>query len=601
MICGADLWHEIDAGDPPGWALHLRDALIGMYPEDVGRLRDHRAIDFGQYRDAPVAYIREVLKAPVVQPVQERICELMLTPPHRVIVVSANNIGKSWLAGALTNWRYDCFDPGVTITTAPTKRDVEDVLWGQVRAQRRTRWDFKGDRKPELWDRPDHYAKGYTGTSVEAFHGRHERYMMFLLDEAIKLKTFVWTGIKSMFRPGGKHLLAAFLNPTDTTAPVYAECSSPNYHVIHLSALDHPNVLANLRGADEDVIEGAVNCDMLAGWFQDELWFEPVRVEDFQLGDVVWPPPWLDREVAEGRLPPAVLQRALERWGRDGKRFCVRPGPEGQARVLGIWPSATPGAVWSDLAWKCATRELPGMERLPIRWRRVPQIGCDVARGTSDKADKTEIIVQIEGVAVEHFAAAGWETTRTFSFLMELADKWARIFNTRRDPRITPETRPQLIPIKVDDGGLGGGVVDMLKGRGYGVVPINASTASVAPHRYPRMRDQLWFAVPLAARRGEIDISRLTKRSRLELRNQAMGVQWKPDEHGRRKVEPKEKTKERLLRSPDGMDALNLAYCAATPPAAAAPHVIYSYQGPLPSGQPQQPGPFSGGKRDAIE
>jgi hypothetical protein len=44
------------------------------------------------------------------------------------------------------------------------------------------------------------------------------------------------------------------------------------------------------------------------------------------------------------------------------------------------------------------------------------------------------------------------------------------------------------------------------------------------------------------------------------LRLEAMSPTYKLDEHGRRVVEKKKDTKDRLGRSPDNMDALNLAY-----------------------------------------
>ncbi len=42
-----------------------------------------------------------------------------------------------------------------------------------------------------------------------------------------------------------------------------------------------------------------------------------------------------------------------------------------------------------------------------------------------------------------------------------------------------------------------------------------------------------------------------------------MAPTWKLDSQGRRVVEPKQDTKKRLKRSPDDMDALNLAYASA--------------------------------------
>lgn len=574
------LWNDIDEGSPtswPSWLWDIAGALRGMYPKEVGKFRDQRSSDFAQYRDKPQAYFAEVLKSLITNK-QNEICEKLLLPPYKVIAVSANNVGKSYLAGGLVNWFYDSFDPGVCISTAPRKQDVEDVLWKEVRTQRKTRWDFPGDKAPELFDRPDHYAKGYTGSNAEAFHGRHDERLLFIIDEATAVKPFVWQGIKSMFKGNGKHFLFAALNPTRTDTTAYAEAESGRYHVIHLSALDHPNIEAELKGLAPP-IPGAVDCYQLTEWLHDPEKFEVVSPEDFQIGDVIWPPPWADKF------------GALERFGLDGQRLCFRPTPEGQARVLGVWPSSTPGAVWSDLAWKAAMRAMPGQERLKVSWRMWPHIGCDVAVGTADRSDKTEIVVQIEGVAIEHRIGAGWDPDKTARVLIERAEHWARVYNANR-PFDVPFLRPKHLPIKIDDNGVGAGVTAIVRRAGYRAIPINASTIAKNPEKYPLMRDQLWFAVPLAARRGEIDLSRLSKKSQQQLREQAMGVRWALDLHGRRKVERKEETKRRIGRSPDGMDGLNLAYCAVPAQMDSPPQILDGYSGPWQNQQQTPKGPI---------
>lgn len=582
-------WDEARFVDPDtadDWVYEFTDALRGMYPAEAGRLRDAARYDFASYRDRPAEYIREVLKKEPT-PKQVEIAQLLKQPPYKVIAVSANNVGKTHVAGSLINWFYDCYDPSICISTAPTERHVKEVLWKEVRSQRTTTWDFRGDRVPELYDHQDHYAKGYTGRDAEAFHGRHPEHLFIILDEATALEQFVWQGVKSMFKRTGKHHLLALLNPTDTTSAAYAECESrdlkgmPNYHVVRLSALDHPNIIAQLKGAKEPHIPGAVDLDQLDEWFGDYEKFEPIHPDDFQLGDVLWPPTWAD------------IHGALERYG--GVRLCLRATPEGQSRVLGLWPTSTPGAVWSDIAWKSATRELDGLEPLPILWRRPPQIGCDVATGTSDRSDKTEIIAQIEGCALEHVVGSGWDHMRSALQLKELAIKYAHLFNERR-PQDVPYLAPEGVAINVDDGGPGGGVVSILKTMGYRAVPVNVTTSARKPEKYPIMRDELWFTVPLAARTSLIDISRLSFKSKMELRRQALAVRWKPDIHGRRKVEPKPETKKRIGRSPDSMDALNLSYYSSPLPANNGIEIVSTFTGPMPGQQEQPPGPINHGK-----
>ena len=91
-------------------------------------------VDFARYRSDPVAYAREVLG---VQWWDKQIEVARRLMQHkRVFVKASHSVGKSFLAGGLVNWFFDCFDPGLCITTAPTARQVQDILWKEIRAQR---------------------------------------------------------------------------------------------------------------------------------------------------------------------------------------------------------------------------------------------------------------------------------------------------------------------------------------------------------------------------------------------------------------------------------------------------------------------------------
>ena len=54
----------------------------------------------------------------------------------RVFVKASHSVGKSFLAGGLVNWFFDCFSPGICLTTAPNSQQVKDILWKEVRVQR---------------------------------------------------------------------------------------------------------------------------------------------------------------------------------------------------------------------------------------------------------------------------------------------------------------------------------------------------------------------------------------------------------------------------------------------------------------------------------
>jgi hypothetical protein len=66
-----------------------------------------------------------------------------------------------------------------------------------------------------------------------------------------------------------------------------------------------------------------------------------------------------------------------------------------------------------------------------------------------------------------------------------------------------------------------------------------------------------------------------------ELKKQAMAVTWKMDSQGRRVVATKDEMKKIMERSPDGMDAVNLAYYVGEANQNAMPEIIMTRRDPL--------------------
>lgn len=112
--------------------------------------------------------------------------------------------------------------------------------------------------------------------------------------------------------------------------------------------------------------------------------------------------------------------------------------------------------------------------------------------------------------------------------------------------------------IKIDDTGVGGGLTDMLKGRGLDVVPVNFAMGAKASDKYPNAASEMWFdfadiintvgAESVAQFKGEL-IGEMASR------------QWEFDSKGRRRVQSKADYKSATgNRSPDIADALLLCF-----------------------------------------
>ena len=480
-----------------------------------------------RYQTRPLDYIREQLKVKLWS-AQEEIVRLLMEPPRKVMVKSCHKVGKSFLSACLVSWHYDCFPHSLTITTAPDKVAVKDQLWRELRIIRAAAGlgGFRGQMVPELWSAHDHWAKGITAEYPESFHGKHQQHALFVIDEGVRVPAWVYDVIRSMFKPSADHYWLVIGNPTDTASQMYAEeyevdgQGNPAWRLVSLAAPDHPNIQAALRGELDLPYPSAVDLPQFENWLS--AWSEPIPADEADRTDLEWPP---------------------------GSGIFYRPGPQMEARALGRWPSAATFGLWSDSLWTAAQK------RIDIMPLVLPEIGCDVARFGDDF---TELHVRCGPCSLHHERHNGWPTDRTAGRLKELARQWIEWHNRRLQKAAQPRVAEE-IPIKVDDGGVGGGVTDQR--GGYLFVPILAQNAAVEPDKYPDKRSELWFAVSERARRGRLDLSRLPRDILRRLRQQAMAPLWKQDAQGRRQVESKKDTKKRLpIGSPDGMDAMNLAF-----------------------------------------
>ena len=490
-----------------------------------------RTVEPGKYAGRPLDYCHEILD---VRPwgKQVEILQGLCEPPYRVLGRSSHSVGKTFtLACAVCYW-FDTFNPGCVITTAPTARDVRDVLWAEVRRlrQRAGLGGFSGDKSPELYDGPDHYAKGYTAAKGESFQGRHPERLLLVFDEAVGVDALYWETARTMFDGStGKHGWLCMFNPTDTSSQAYIEeqkvdaKGDPAWKLVEVGSPQHPNIVAQLDGKPAP-LPGAVTLGQFQEWLAS--WADPIESEDASEQDLEWPP-------------------------KSGKWY--RPGPLMDGRALGRWPSASVRGVWSERAWRLASAKRPWTPDQSI----LPQVGCDPARYGDDY---TAMHTRWGGRSLRHERHNGWDTVRTLERLKDLAVWCADQVNTIR-PRQAKPVAPEEIPIKIDADGFGASIFD--NRGGFNIIPVPASGKPLKPYEFSNRRSELWFVTFRLARAGGLDLSGLPQEHQQRIRQQFFAPTWSPDGGGNHVVEDKAITKQRLGFSPDDADAVNLAYADA--------------------------------------
>lgn len=554
---------------------------------------------YSQYVNDPVGFAKDVLGVELV-PLQQQALRLTLEPPYRVLMPSANEQGKSMCCSCAVLWWHCTRSPSIVITTAPTDKQVRSILWKEIRRLARNA-NLKLNFLPkacEIHRDSDDFAVGWTARDETAFQGQHGPSILFITDESTGLDGWVFEAIESMFSPPGHAWLAPF-NPTQTGTAVHGEylkaSRSGAWHTTRMSALDHPNIAAELEGLPPKVPYAMrlEKFDRLLRSWSNLVGCKPG--DPAQLAtDLVWPP-----------------VNAIAYQQKTGRRPQVyRPGPLAEARLLGRYPRQGVNSVWSDGDWIVASREGIPPLAIPVR---IPEIGCDVARFGDDF---TAFHVRCGPKSLLHEEVNGQDTNTTTERLKVLARDYALWYNTAIGT--LPEMgRPASItefdiPIKIDDDGLGGGVTDNLRAAGYRVVPISAASKALDYGSFPRRRSELWFGTALRAREGDLDLSGLIldpetglaqvddigQEIRLisaeavdELKRQAMAATYSLDANARRVVCEKDEQKQTLGRSPDGMDAVNLAYAESPADNDAEPQVLFTRKGALAPHWQTQGGP----------
>jgi hypothetical protein len=398
-----------------------------------------------------------------------------------------------------------------------TDRHVKDVLWKELRAQRKGRGGLM-PKEPRM-DMPgfdDWFAIGMTATDDHGFHGRHAKYIFIIFDEATGIDPDIWRGAKGMMTNANAEVYwLCICNPTDPTSQAYIECQKGSelqpkagqFKVMSISALDHPNIAAQLAG-EEPPYPDAVGIDFIDAAVED--WCTPIE--------------------ESSKTPDSVLWRG--QW--------YHPGPEFEGKVLGRWPSSTSDGVWSDMAWKAAInsrQELDEHDELVL--------SADLAAGGKDF---TTIMGRRGQCVFHHETHNGWSAGQIAARMKELADKFAM-----------PWEEPHDVRLQIDHDQVGYSILND-HADDYNFISVSGARRSDQPERYPNLRSQLWFATAEGAMKGNVDLSRLSIEVLSELERQLKAPKWKMVGLGQRQVEQKLLTKRFLKRSPDDADALNLLF-----------------------------------------
>ncbi|MCX5285683.1 hypothetical protein [Streptomyces sp. NBC_00198] len=417
-------------------------------------------------------------------------------------VHSCHGSGKSFQASRLVCWWLDTHPPGEArvVTTAPTGDQVKAILWSEINGA----WVKAGARGEHFIGRVNE-TDWKLGKQLIAFGRKPSDY-----------NPHAFQGIHAKF------VLVILDEACGINKQFWTAAMS-------IATGEHCRILA-IGNPDDPGSHFARICQPGSRW-------NTIHISTFDT------PNFTGENVPDSLKPMLVGQDYVdemrEEFGEESPTYI--------SKVLGEFPDdAEDGVVRLSAVRAC---HAPHDDDLPQEERTPHELGIDMGAG----GDET-VIRERRGKVVG----------REWSFRERDPIKAAA-----RILEIIQSVRPTAV--KIDSIGIGWGIAGTLREKGLkgehtaAIIPVNVSTETSEPGKFPRLRSEIWWRVgrQLSEEQGW-DLSGLEEMDRERLVTQLTAPKYSIDAAGRTVVEPKEKTKKRLGRSPDHADALLLAFY--TPP-----------------------------------
>lgn len=481
-----------------------------------------------------VEFVREVLGRSPWSKQAEVIADVFKYPV--VAVKSCNAAGKSDLASDVALAFLMCKPNSIVITTAPTWRQVKDVIWRYIRSKHakapiklsEAQCNQVGLDLSEDW-----FAVGLSTKDSEKFFGYHADDILVIVDEASGVEEEIWVGVDAVTPNLNAHVLAIG-NPTNPDGRFYRMFQDPLVKKHTITVFDTPNFTANNISSIEQLIE---------------LFTPPVNTDPIM--HIIETQKSLKTPIPALISPMTVYRRYIQ-WGTEH--------PMWEALIMAEFPS------------QASTSLIPLgliMKSMEV-WKQIKQAEKD-AGFAAELSKRPEWSIKkglfwSYGVDVARF---GDDTTVLFPTKGGFSEKpivWSKV-----DTSITTDRIIENISLldfravlRVDDIGVGGGVSDQLNRLKrdnpdkykYHVHRINFSAGTSNPDKWFNLRTEIYdklaqmfidheIAIPddddLAAELATIRVKYVGKDSQIK------------------QVEAKADIKDRLKRSPDKADALAMA------------------------------------------
>jgi hypothetical protein len=420
---------------------------------------------------------------------------------RKTAVRACHSSGKTFVAALATLHFLARWEEAIVITTAPTKNQVEKLLWAEIHsAVGRSKYPFPKPILTQLKIGPKRYALGFT-TNIEhqdegvKFQGFHAKNILVILDEAPGVATKIWKAIEGLMASGNVRLLAIG-NPTIVGGDFYNAFHSDREFwdaKLTISAFDTPNLLG-------------ITPAQLIKMTPDELDYCPV---------------------------PHLISR---RWVYQMIKSLGMSNPFVQSRVFGEFPEQAEDSL-IFLSW--------------------------LDQASNREVDKDKVWEQLKAGKIK--ASAGIDVAgpgEDETTLCIRAGNDIMLLKAWPDPDPRGELIQELMPFKpyldnvnVDSAGIGYYLARHLEDEGYPVSDVNVGESPEDKEHFFLLKAELYWGLRLRFEEGDVnglddDVAK----------GQLTTIRWKPNPRGQTVIESKADAKARGIKSPDRAEGVMLAF-----------------------------------------
>lgn len=469
-------------------------------------------------------------------------------------VKTSNAVGKSWIAARIVVTFLTLLPGSIVVTTAPTWRQVTDILWREIAtAIKLSKYKLTDNevRQAGLDIAKDWYAVGLSTKYPENFFGYHADHILVVVDEAGGVPEPIFRGVKAI-TPNANARVLYIGNPTNPMGTFYEAFNNLKLPIKRytISAFQSPNFTANGIRDVQDLLQ---------------LFTPPSGADEMEHVSKVqatlkYPYPAL--------IDPATVYERYWEWGVDS--------PAWESLIMGEFPTqAEQALIPVDLVRMAmqmyGTDPDTGKTYAELSGWNIPtgppEYGFDVA----DNGPDLNVLTTRRGGWVEEQITWNKRTGGNIE-LDESADRILEIidpldFNLR---------------LNIDDTGLGGGVRATLNrvrrevmnsgkpAHQYRLFPYNMASKEfmIEPNRFNDITSELYWNLRTWFYKKQIALHDDPK-----LFNELVGRRWGINkQNGKIMIEKKDDYKKRTGgRSPDRSDSLVMAFAGGdrkthTPP-----------------------------------